>query len=343
MKKNRMMRLASVLLVLTLLSTSVISGTFAKYVTTGSVSDTARVAKFGVVISTSGTLYSDAYVANEAADNKDLPAEVYATAYSSGDGVSVAAATRGNNVVAPGTKSYGSGLTFGISGTPEVATRITGTIKARDIYLKKGTYGVMVKATVTRDNFATLKDADTLYTETSGSYTKVEASNDYSGSANYFILTDKCTIGSDYYPVKYTLTGETSADGKTEDIANALTTVMNGTLVAGVPDTPGLTTYTIPDTAKVFDANTNLGGTGMLGNEVLTWEWEFGDPTNNARDTILGDMMARLGTVVYEDTGTYKNVVYDDANKLVKQSGGTTVIASLQTSFDITLTVSQVD
>ncbi|MFR0985955.1 MAG: hypothetical protein ACLSFZ_04975 [Frisingicoccus sp.] len=45
MKKNRMMRLASSLLVLTLLTTCVISGTFAKYTTQAGGSDTARVAK----------------------------------------------------------------------------------------------------------------------------------------------------------------------------------------------------------------------------------------------------------------------------------------------------------
>ena len=47
MKKNRMMRLASILLVCVLLTTSVISGTFAKYTTTVSDSDAARVAKWG--------------------------------------------------------------------------------------------------------------------------------------------------------------------------------------------------------------------------------------------------------------------------------------------------------
>ena len=47
MKKNTFMRLAAVLLVLTLLSTSVIGGTFAKYITTSESSDTARVAYWG--------------------------------------------------------------------------------------------------------------------------------------------------------------------------------------------------------------------------------------------------------------------------------------------------------
>lgn len=48
MKKNRMMRLASVLLVCVLLTTSIISGTFAKYTTSTSASDSARIAKWGI-------------------------------------------------------------------------------------------------------------------------------------------------------------------------------------------------------------------------------------------------------------------------------------------------------
>lgn len=47
MKTNKIMRIASVLLVAVLLSTCVISGTFAKYVTTADGTDTARVAKWG--------------------------------------------------------------------------------------------------------------------------------------------------------------------------------------------------------------------------------------------------------------------------------------------------------
>lgn len=47
MKKNRMMRLASILLVCVLLTTSVISGTFAKYTTSVTVEDDARVAYWG--------------------------------------------------------------------------------------------------------------------------------------------------------------------------------------------------------------------------------------------------------------------------------------------------------
>ena len=46
MKKNKMMRIASALLVAVILTTCAISGTFAKYVTSTPGSDSARVAKF---------------------------------------------------------------------------------------------------------------------------------------------------------------------------------------------------------------------------------------------------------------------------------------------------------
>ena len=56
MKKNKMMRIASALLVATLLTTSVISGTFAKYTTKSTGTDSARVAKWGFQDTSSITL-----------------------------------------------------------------------------------------------------------------------------------------------------------------------------------------------------------------------------------------------------------------------------------------------
>lgn len=47
MKKNKMMRAASALMVATLLTTSVISGTFAKYTTSANTQDSAHVAVWG--------------------------------------------------------------------------------------------------------------------------------------------------------------------------------------------------------------------------------------------------------------------------------------------------------
>ena len=50
MKKNKTMRLASILLILTLLTTSVISGTFAKYTSSATATDTATVAKWSIKV-----------------------------------------------------------------------------------------------------------------------------------------------------------------------------------------------------------------------------------------------------------------------------------------------------
>lgn len=64
MKKNRMMRLASILLVLVLMTSSVVGGTFAKYTTSATVSDTARVAYwgFGRAAATTFDLFDGVYV-----------------------------------------------------------------------------------------------------------------------------------------------------------------------------------------------------------------------------------------------------------------------------------------
>ena len=104
MKKNVMMRIASIMLVLVLMTSSVISGTFAKYVTADNASDTARVAKFGVVATVDGTLFAQKYV--EVADGNN-PGDTDLTVVSS------------TNVVAPGTQND-TGMNFVLTGTPEV-------------------------------------------------------------------------------------------------------------------------------------------------------------------------------------------------------------------------------
>ncbi len=108
MKKNKMMRLAAVILVLTLLSTSVISGTFAKYVTEGSANDSARVAKFGVTATVTGDAFKTEYAKEDA--NYSVTAN------------SVVSSTS-DKLVAPGTEGTFGGVT--LSGTPEVAVRVS--------------------------------------------------------------------------------------------------------------------------------------------------------------------------------------------------------------------------
>lgn len=106
MKKNKMMRLASVLLVLVMLTTCVISGTFAKYVTADDAHDEARVAKWGIDITATDDGDSQTVI-----DTKNDATEVEI------------ATNKELKLLAPGTK--GNLAEVKISGTPEVGFDVT--------------------------------------------------------------------------------------------------------------------------------------------------------------------------------------------------------------------------
>lgn len=100
MKKNTMMRVASALLVAVLLTTCAISGTFAKYVTSDTSSDTARVAKWGVVITGASDMFAQNY-------NDTVVTETNSE----------------DKLVAPGTE--GDLSAFNVTGQPEVDVAVT--------------------------------------------------------------------------------------------------------------------------------------------------------------------------------------------------------------------------
>ena len=96
MKKNRMMRLASILLVCVLLTTSVISGTFAKYTSTATASDTARVAKWSIEVN--GT--------DIAVNNPTITFDLFNTVLDTNGGQKERNVAEGTDetIIAPGTK-----------------------------------------------------------------------------------------------------------------------------------------------------------------------------------------------------------------------------------------------
>lgn len=101
-RKSKLMRASGVLLVLTLITSSLVGGTFAKYVTTGTAEDSARVAKWGVDVEWTGAMFSSVY---------KNPTDATTTVQAD------------EKVVAPGTK--GGPLALSISGTPEVSVKVT--------------------------------------------------------------------------------------------------------------------------------------------------------------------------------------------------------------------------
>lgn len=273
MKKNRMMRLASILLVCVLLSTSVISGTFAKYTTVDSAKDSAKVAKWGVTALVSGSLFGENYFPNSTTATAD---EIAAEAKQSVD------SNNRGNIVAPGAKSD-EGLKLAISGTPEVANKVTvapvyqdGATGFKTIFLGTGTYGTMVEAQgVTADNFTNY------YVKTGESY--VLATGTYADEP-YYELHDVVTIGeAGYYPIVYTWTESGQTTGE------AYTTMIEGenSLYA--------------DIAAYFTTSTNNApNVSIAKSGTLTWAWAFGDANkagdtaadSDKADTILGNLMA---------------------------------------------------
>ncbi len=331
MKKNRMMRLASVLLVCVLLTTSVISGTFAKYTTTANASDTARVAKWGVVITSGGSLFGENYKTG----TESVPTtEVTASLLSVKNGDTTEGAIK--DLVAPGTKSE-NGLSFSINGKPEVRTKVDVTVEAQDIYLAAGTYAVMQSVTVTETTFAE-KRAAGIYTENSGAYTKVAADAVFAVDTKYYELSGEVEVAEvGYYPVQYANSNTDSAfTGKTKvtEIAEAIARKIGTS--SDAETTPAKVSYTVTNT---YDPNTDLATTLKLNDNTISWAWTFEvDDNTNKMDTILGDLMAGT-TVVAVDGDTVAVLTVEDG--IVKNNA--TEVGSLVTSFNISISATQVD
>lgn len=110
MKKNKTLRLASLLLVLVLLTTSIIGGTFAKYVTSAESTDTARVAKWGVKFAVHTSLFAESYKDTAVTDNT----------------ATVKVSTTDNTkLVAPGTNGTGLLVKNEAAAEPEVSYNVT--------------------------------------------------------------------------------------------------------------------------------------------------------------------------------------------------------------------------
>ena len=141
MKKNRMMRAASALLVAVLLTTSVISGTFAKYVTEGQASDSARVAKWGVAIN---------------AESFDLFTNKYETDDDTFEGEYSVESADGKDVFAPGTS--GEIANIAITGTPEVAVEVAvaATVSVSDNWIIDGDFYCPIVITIGTDEISGL-------------------------------------------------------------------------------------------------------------------------------------------------------------------------------------------
>ena len=136
MKKNRMMRLASILLVCVLLSTSVISGTFAKYVSSATGSDTAKVAAWDIQLKAGDAAAVKMQYTNSVNFN------LFDTIMDS-NGTSVESDIAGASLIAPGTSgSFSFTIENNSEVTAEYELHYTLTESDDDIPIEFSTNGI---------------------------------------------------------------------------------------------------------------------------------------------------------------------------------------------------------
>jgi hypothetical protein len=295
-KTNKTMRVAGGLLIATLLSTSIVSGTFAKYVTTGSASDSARVAKFGVVVTAEGTLFSKTYLkANDNTPGTTSSEASTLTVVSSND----------DKLVAPGTKSDSTGLSFGVTGKPEVDVAISFSVdeSASDVWLSAGTYADM--------------------------------------TTNKRTASDVFTTSSTYYPIVYTMTYTSNGEEKTvkgslNDVVSGLNTAFKDKTYKANTD---LSTTEISSFNLTWEWKFDESGNKLIDQQDTL----LGDLAADA-DTVTNAISAINKNAKDADKTLVNDVLSAvTAGSGLKPGDSATNTYNLNTNFGFSITVTQVD
>ena len=201
MKKNIAMRVAACLFILAMITTCAFATTFAKYITSDTATDSARVAKWGVTVSMTGMDQTEYEYAGTAQDE------------------SISATTSEKNI-APG--SHIRFATIDLKGTPEVAVSVTfeatltltnwkvGSAEYCPLVFKVGNTTIQMGGAI--DTVAKLEDA---VEAAIVAYSKEYAVNTNLAAESVNTLTVHCSwayAGSD---VNDTALGDAAADGIT--------------------------------------------------------------------------------------------------------------------------------
>lgn len=314
-KINKPMRAAGVLLVATMLSTCLTAGTFAKYTTTDSATDSARVAKFGVTVAVNGSLFGEEY--QGPAGNTPINWSGIYTDGTDGKGIgTVQVLTQGtapnaNNVVAPGTQND-TGMGFSVKGKPEVDCTVDINIQAKNIYLKSGDYAVMqTKYFADSDEYVKARTKNNIYLYNGGTWTLQTTADAFDPAATYCIIKDQAAVadfnGAEYYyPVQYTATDKRTGgtvltkNQKDDSLTYIVDQMVNmRDTTAPFTNNTGVVGYRNA-TFKTWTQQANRAFDDDFPQEVLTWKWVYeagGEDTAkyDKLDTILGDLVAQDG------------------------------------------------
>ncbi len=205
MKKSVLFRVALVMLVLTMVTSCFVGGTFAKYVTSGEGMDSARVAKFGVTVTGTSSTFAEVY-ASDSAEAKALATNSVVSVAAEDDAIE-------DNLVAPGTK--GNMVAYTITGTPEVAVNVAFEVTNFDIGDKwvdaAGAYYCPLVIKVGETTIKGLECTDAADFEGR----VIAAVKEY--SEDYPALTNLADIGGDAPAISWEWPFSTSADNDVKD------------------------------------------------------------------------------------------------------------------------------
>ena len=212
MKKNWTMRVGVALVALTLITSCFVGGTFAKYTTAGTGTDSARVAKFGVTVTATGNMFADKY---------DNPGDS-ATVVSQG----------GEKVVAPGTKGNMASIT--LLGVPEVDVKVTyeATVELNDHWVDEdGDFYFPL------DIFVNKKEV-----ELSGATSKEAVISTVANAINNYSKTykagkDLSTVGADSFAISWEWDFDGNDDVKDTFLGNQANDGKAGEITIGVKTT----------------------------------------------------------------------------------------------------------
>ena len=351
-------KLLVLMLTLCMITSCLVGTTVARFVTADSTRDTAQASKWGVVLAVSGDLFGTNYL-NAANGNVAAEGDTNVTVRSS----SVSALDASFlNVVAPGTQ--GAGIKLSLSGTPEVAVVQSLEVTSQSIYLAKGIYGEMERALDITEENVNVEIAAGLYinqgSDAAPSYQRLTSAPASLSDLKFYRVKNRFELNTDYYPVVYTAPGlpDVSAGVKTDtlaSIAKALAeTVAGETLAAATPDVTGKITYSV--TGARIPAKTALNLrldpalVADLENLRIGWSWSIDNGSTDAEraafraaDTLLGGLTsANLTLVAIDDDGDVSLLKVDAASGVIRNAVGIRM-GSLKTSFDLSMSVEQVD
>jgi len=311
MKKTRLL---AFLITVCLATTCFLSGTVAKYSTSDAAADQGTVAKWGIQLNITGSLFGEKYADGSGSNTVGIP-----LVSTTENGYSVAVKNTGKNVVAPGTNSE-KPINISLKGTAETDLTITFTVNdanLKDIYLAAGTYYIMAEENVTAATFDALQDA--LYTENAGTYTKLADAATYDSSVTYYKVKETVTVATDYRPVVYTLTENAGSPAEHKTVESLMKALAK--IVVGV------------DNATNGTKSLNANATALNIDYDIAWSWSFHvDDNSDNCDTILGLLIA-------EQTNVVKTT--DSGATYVKLDSGTDY--NTETAFNFEIKVEQVD